>query len=88
MGTSVLIFENENHFSKNEIVFRWVYGTFVLMILTCLFIYHISMETKSKELYERPTMEVVEVQTEGVVCQSVKTPYNPMGAEDDWTFTF
>ena len=46
------------------------------------------METKHKELYERPATDAVEVQTEGVVCQSVKTTYDPMGAEDDWTFIF
>lgn len=53
-----------------------------------LFIYlpHISMETKHKELYEHPSTDVVEVQVEGVVCQSVKTTYNPMNPEEGWTF--
>ena len=47
---------------------------------------YISMEIKHKELYERPTTDAVEVQTEGVICQSVKTTYNPMGGEEEWTF--
>lgn len=47
---------------------------------------YISMETKHKELYEHPTTEAVEVQTEGVICQSVKTTYNPMNPEEGWTF--
>jgi len=44
------------------------------------------METKHKELYERPSTDVVEVHAEGVVCQSVKTTYNPMNPEEEWTF--
>ena len=44
------------------------------------------METKHKELYEHPTTEAVEVQAEGVVCQSVNTTYDPMNPEQDWTF--
>lgn len=44
------------------------------------------METKHKELYEHPSTDVVEVQVEGVVCQSVKTTYNPMNPEEGWTF--
>ena len=46
------------------------------------------METKNKEFYEHPTTAVLEVQAEGVVCQSMQASYNPMGAEEDWTFTF
>lgn len=47
---------------------------------------YISMETKHKELYEHPSTDVVEVHAEGVVCQSVKTTYNPMNPEEEWTF--
>ncbi len=41
---------------------------------------HISMETKNKELYERPTTDAVEVKIEGVICQSPN--YTGFGDEE------
>ena len=42
------------------------------------------METKHKELYESPWTEVLEVKTEGVICQSGKrSPYDD-GGDDLW----
>ena len=35
------------------------------------------METKQNELYEAPTMKVVEVKTEGIICGSKDPNYNP-----------
>lgn len=40
------------------------------------------MEAKNKETYEAPTMLVVEVKTEGIVCASGLQDYNRQDAED------
>ena len=40
------------------------------------------MEAKNKETYEAPTMMVVEVKTEGIVCASL-TDYRYGGLDED-----
>lgn len=44
------------------------------------------MKTKTKDLYETPTILVVDVKTEGVICASGDPkPYsNPFGDELTW----
>ena len=51
----------------------------------CIYLLHppknynnLDMETKRTDLYEAPATEVVEVKTEGIICESKPKPnYNP-----------
>ena len=43
------------------------------------------METKDLELYESPTSEVVELKTEGMICESgARNGYGDAGEDEQW----
>ena len=42
------------------------------------------MEAKDKEIYEAPSMIVVDVKTEGIVCQSGGLQNYNRGESEDW----
>lgn len=62
------------------LLFRIVFSTFIKFLhptLEYIYISQILIMTENKELYDAPTVTVVEIKQEGVICASPDPNYTP-----------
>ena len=72
------------HFYPRPLLFRIVFSTFTRFLhptIEYIYISQIFIMTENKELYDAPTLTVVEVKQEGVICASPEPYNNPYGDE-------